>query len=178
MSKKNYCCIRNRLRKKKGGFNGKKKVKIDKDGEVLDDKREFSEKKQHGSYHHIFPTSRGGPRDEKINKYIWPGQTADMRREKHAAWHRLFHNLLPSEAIKIILEWTTNSGELDSLKMGENNINAWKTAFDGSNPYDVIAMIIKKFIPVEIKCFEIISGSELEKEKQVNLGALLEEKIG
>lgn len=115
---------------------------------------ERARQKKHGSCHHIFPTSRGGPKEEWKNKYVWPGVNVKEREEKHRAWHQMFFNLLPSEVIRVILGWTTKEGELNDKLVGEKNLEAWKTAFERRSPYEAIVLIIERFIPIETECFK------------------------
>lgn len=111
---------------------------------------ERARRSTHGSCHHIFPTSRGGPKEEKKNKYIWPGINLKESEKRHRAWHQMFFNLLPSEVIIIISSWTTKEGGLDRLLVGRKNLEAWKTVFGAKNPCEVIILIRETFVPVEI----------------------------
>jgi hypothetical protein len=110
---------------------------------------ERARRSTHGSCHHIFPTSRGGPKEEARNKYIWPGVNLKESEKRHRAWHQMFFNLLPSEVIIIISSWTTKEGGLDRSLIGRKNLEAWKAVFGIKNPYEVTAFIRETFVSVE-----------------------------
>jgi len=114
-------------------------------------------KKKHGSQHHIIPRSIGGP-DVPENKYGWT-------KEKHAAYHQLFYNYLPSMAIGIVKLWTDPEGKLKTELMRPRNVRAWKDAFNGGTPAQVIQFIQKNFLPVETKFLRGELGGEYEKKK-------------
>ncbi|MCR4329590.1 MAG: HNH endonuclease [Candidatus Roizmanbacteria bacterium] len=61
-------------------------------------KKERRERNQMLSTHHIIPTSRGGTDS--------PSNLKTVCVLKHRAWHALFSNMLPEEAIELIRkEW-------------------------------------------------------------------------
>jgi len=104
---------------------------------------------KHKSNHHIVPTSRGGPsgNGSKIfwNKFPW-------RRTKHVAWHALFHNYLPSEAIWIIQKsWTRPDGTLNASILGVPLYEAWLEVFSVSSPEEAVSFIKAYFIPAETR---------------------------
>ncbi len=113
--------------------------------------------KKHGSWHHIISRSIGGPNVPE-NKYLWI-------QEKHAAYHRLFYNYLPSIVIGIINLWTDQNDNLKLQLMGKRNIQAWQEVFDGASPSQAVKFIRKNFLPIESKFLRGELGGEYEKEK-------------
>ena len=92
--------------------------------------------------HHIVPASRGGPK-QMWNKYPW-------RIVEHWAWHYLFHNYLPSEAITIIeRNWALPSGDLNVEKMGTKMADAWNEVFGDRTTQQAVQYIRDRFLPVE-----------------------------
>lgn len=107
--------------------------------------------KYHGSIHHIVPVSRGGPKHfDDWNTYEW-------KQKKHRAWHQLFYNFLPSEAINIISAWVNDKGEFNVAKMGSLNLKAWEAVFGNTNPQKAIKFIKEEFLPAEIKFLKEIA---------------------
>lgn len=54
------------------------------------------------NYHHLVPRSRGGP-DTSDNLAL-------MRIERHAAWHAIFGNRLPEEALELLIRFCRIKG--------------------------------------------------------------------
>lgn len=117
-------------------------------------------REKHGTWHHIISTSIGGPENVSENRYLW-------NAKKHAAYHQLFYNYLPSTVIAIILHWTDKDGKLKTDLMGSRNIKAWQHAFNGGSPAQVIQFIRKDFLPVEAKFLrgELEVNNETSKKK-------------
>ena len=113
--------------------------------------------RMHGSRHHIISRSINGP-DVPENKYLWI-------QEKHAAYHRLFYNYLPSIVIGIINLWTDQDGNLKLQLMGERNIQAWQDVFNGATPAQAVKFIQKNFLPVESKFLRGELGGDYEKDR-------------
>ena len=111
---------------------------------------------KHKNTHHIVPTSRGGP-NEEWNLYQWTidGEETINKEEyekKHAAWHQLFDNRLPSEAIdRIREEWTLADGKLHTEKLKKRKLAAWQRLFNDWSPEQVIRFIEEEFLPAEIR---------------------------
>jgi len=114
-------------------------------------------KEKHGSLHHIISRSIGGPNIPE-NKYRWS-------QEKHAAYHRLFYNYLPSIVIGIINLWTDENGKLKPQLMRERNIQAWREVFNGATPAQAIKFIQKNFLPAESKFLQGELGGEYEQNR-------------
>jgi len=105
-------------------------------------------KSKHKNTHHIIPTSREGPRKE-WNEYYWE---IKKHQEKHQAWHQLFDNRLPSEAIsRIRKKWTLADGKLDTEKLKKRKLSAWKRLFNDWLPEQAIRFIEEEFLPAEIR---------------------------
>jgi len=129
-------------------------------------KRGVPKDPEHGSQHHINPRSRRGP-DDQWNIYQWI-------IIKHQAWHQLFDNRLPSEAIERIKGWILSNGELNKEAMGESKYQAWQEVFSSWNrktetrhiwtPQQAIRYIEEKFLPTEI---QFLKFSETQKEKSL-----------
>ena len=98
--------------------------------------------KEHGTLHHIIPTSIGGP-NESWNIYSdWPSGI-------HESFHEIFKNFIPSTCIAIIESWPGENGKIDKKKMGEKKWEAWQKAFDHQSPKEVIKFIEENFLPAE-----------------------------
>lgn len=112
-------------------------------------KRKKKKKKRHGSVHHSYPQSRGGPDKSwnMINKSL----------KDHQAFHTLFENLFPCEIVNKIREELTNkSGELKKNKLTSKQIIAWNFLFNTS-PKRAIEIIKEDWTPKQCfrfkKCF-------------------------
>jgi hypothetical protein len=110
-------------------------------------------KNKGGSRHHIICRSIGGPNIEENIYDHWSGQ-------RHAAYHLLFQNLLPSAAIERIGLWTDNNGQ---LKLGVRRTEVWRKAFGKRSPAQAIEFIKEKFLPTE-KLF--LEGKLIKKQKE------------
>lgn len=70
----------------------------------------------------------------------------------HAAWHTLFANFLPSEAIVLIEYWRRKDGGLDlrffKTRAGKANkrLTAWKILFREMTPDEAIRWIEREFM--------------------------------
>lgn len=85
--------------------------------------------------HHVYPTSRF-----KIKK----------PRTKHNAWHALFKNKTPEEAMAQVNGWTTKNGDLRKLK--EYRVIAWRVLFGtGASPAKAIQIIEEKWMVPGVK---------------------------
>lgn len=120
--------------------------------------------KKHGSTHHIIPKSRGGPKESWNEK--------ENCGEEHPAFHLLFINPLPCEAINLIVtRWTTKSGDLNINKLGkktksrEKKIKAWEDTFGkGASPKKAIEIIRNDWT---IKwCFQLKECSNFNNPKK------------
>ena len=99
--------------------------------------------------HHIVPRSRGGP-DAYWNSFSW-GDAAE-RQVKHPAWHSMFVNQLPSEALNSISGWTTKNGKLDRSKMSKGQRASWNVFFGRDTlPEQAKVWIRVNFSPAEKK---------------------------
>lgn len=85
--------------------------------------------KQHANRHHVYPTSRF-----KLKK--------DPR--KHNAWHQLFENKTPEEAIEKVKKWTTKSGMLNKDALMGYRLKAWKMLFGQETSPEEAIQIIEK----------------------------------
>lgn len=101
--------------------------------------------------HFIIPESRGGT-SEKCNVYHpWRGH----HNPKHDAWHTLFGNLLPEEAISLIRLWTRKNEQWNMRyfrgKRGEpsKRFLALKILFGDLTPKEAIEWIDREFIRKE-----------------------------
>lgn len=102
---------------------------------------------EHGSIHHIVPTSIGGKKN-KQNLYFW------NKGKKHKSWHILFKNFIPSLCIKIIEGWCDGNGKLNKKKMGAENWKEWHILFNNKSPEEAIEFIEKNFLSIEKKFLE------------------------
>jgi hypothetical protein len=111
--------------------------------------RQSNNERDHSGAHHIVPRSRGGS-DDPWNLYYW----RERHREKHSAWHTLFANLLPSEAISVISCWKRKDGHLNLRyfrpSVNENGVSkrfqAWKILFNDCTPDQAIEWVRQEFI--------------------------------
>lgn len=110
----------------------------------------FSDHRSHGG-HFIIPESLGGQKT-KDNVYTpWAGHN----NPQHVAWHILFGDSLPEEAISRIRVWTKKTGDWDSRYFtrpdGKPNkrLKARKILFGDKMPAECIAWIEKEFIRKE-----------------------------
>jgi len=99
--------------------------------------------------HHIVPSSRGGP--EIIWNFFSWNSTAE-RSVKHVAWHNMFVNALPSEAIVKIQSWMSPTEKVDRSRMSDAQRKGWDAFFGPeASGSDAIAWIKEAFLPAEKK---------------------------
>ncbi len=97
-------------------------------------------KKKHFNWHHFIPTSRF-KRLIKRGIHIHFEIKKRVVRKVHNAWHILFINMLPHEAIEQVKKWTTGQGMLNK-KLGRGKLEAWKIVFGkNSSPREAIEII-------------------------------------
>lgn len=78
---------------------------------------------------------------------FWP---LERHRKKHDAWHTLFANLLPSEALLLCQSWRGKRDRLLRKKLGKKGRDAWDFLFgEQTSITEVIAWITKNFVPAE-----------------------------
>ena len=83
------------------------------------DKNKQQQFKRHTTKHHVYPTSRFVLKKNPV---------------LHTAWHDVFQNKTPEEAIETVNEWITNPEEFEKEIAGEpRKISAWKKLFGESN---------------------------------------------
>lgn len=98
------------------------------------EKRVGKSAKVHSSKHHIIPTSRGGPKNG------WNKRLVD--KDKHAALHTLFANLLPDEMILLIEQsWTGENGLLKEEILSHDQIKAWYLLFGADQTRKAVEII-------------------------------------
>ncbi|MBI2450697.1 MAG: hypothetical protein HYV47_04160 [Candidatus Nealsonbacteria bacterium] len=87
--------------------------------------------KRHTNWHHVYPTSRF-----KIKK----------NPDLHTAWHDVFQNKIPEEAIETVKEWIIDHEKFqDKITNVPRRLRAWKMLFGKSAlPSDEIIKIIEK----------------------------------
>ncbi len=102
--------------------------------------------KEHGTIHHLIPRSKGGP-NEQWNKERKPAK-------EHKAFHILFYNLLPCQAVdEIRTYWATKSGKLKKKKLTKKSkrkhkytkMDHWKILFGNASPKKAIEIIKDKW---------------------------------
>lgn len=99
-------------------------------------KRKNKKKKKHGSTHHLLAQSQGGP------KKYWNERNKPI--ERHRAFHTLFANMFPCDAInKIKQEWAKKSNKLKKSELSKKQVQAWETLFN-SNSTKEAAEIIRR----------------------------------
>lgn len=110
--------------------------------------------KGHDGLHHIIPASRGGS-DEPSNLYYRQGDWAGAYALKHTAWHALFANDLPEEAVARILTWQRKDGELDMRYfrsrrgVNEQKLHWWKILFGDRKPQEAAEWVMREFLRKE-----------------------------
>lgn len=116
----------------------------------LNDKRPRGNGEGDNGYHHIAPQARGGP-DEAWNLYRWSRE----HKKKHRAWHNLFADLLPSEVIILVRQWTRKDGKLDlryfrsRRDRANKRLLSWTVLFGDGTPGEAIEWIEREFIRKE-----------------------------
>jgi len=127
-----------------------KKLGKRKRGHIRNGDGRHRHEKHHGG-HFIIPESLGGTKTRENVYTPW----AKHEHPKHVAWHTLFGNSLPSEAISLVRFWTRKDGQLDmrffTKPNGERNgrAKAWKILFDDLTPAEAIAWIEREFVRKE-----------------------------
>jgi len=113
-------------------------------------KSKKSWKKKHFNWHHIIPTSRF-KRLIKKGIHIHIEIKKRVVKKVHRAWHILFANMFPHEAIEQVKKWTTDQGLLNK-KLGRGKLKSWKIIFGkNSSPREAIEIIKSQWsIPKEI----------------------------
>lgn len=78
-----------------------------------------------------------------------------VEHPKHVAWHRIFGNCLPEEAIDLIRLWTRKDGQWDMRYFTRPNgmtNKRWQDLnflFDGAGPSEAIEWLEREFIRKE-----------------------------
>lgn len=86
--------------------------------------------KKHDNRHHVYPTSRFVLKKNSV---------------LHTAWHDVFRNSTPEEAIKIVQRWRLTPEKFkEEILNSERRISAWKMLFGDSAEFDEIIIIIQK----------------------------------
>lgn len=89
--------------------------------------------KRHKNWHHIYPTSRFKVRKDPL---------------LHTAWHDVFQNQTPEDAMEIVEKWIADPQEFEKEITGyPRRLSAWKMLFgDFAAPsHEVIKMIEKNW---------------------------------
>lgn len=85
--------------------------------------------KKHTNKHHIYPTSRFIVKKDPV---------------LHTAWHDVFQNSTPEEAMEEVERWITSPEELEQKIFGNRKkLEAWKMLF-GEAGLDEVLQIIQK----------------------------------
>ncbi|OHA46386.1 MAG: hypothetical protein A3A80_03440 [Candidatus Terrybacteria bacterium RIFCSPLOWO2_01_FULL_44_24] len=113
--------------------------------------------------HHVVPSSRGGP-NEEWNLYFFH-KGIEIHIERHKAYHFLFENHLPSEAITDVQnKYSNKDGSLNKRRVSGNNLKAWVTVFgENADPKEAIDFIEREFLPIEQKWEP--KGKEVRKNR-------------
>lgn len=96
---------------------------------------------KHSSQHHTIPRSKEGPNDS------WNIKNKSIK--EHRAWHILFYNLLPCEAIRKINE----ERKKKNMLLKKRRIKSWQILF-GENASSQQAIEIIKEEWVLKQCFQ------------------------
>lgn len=140
-------------KKRKHQYNDKEK-KVDQTSEGPD-ARKKGETREHDRHahggHFIIPKSRGGTREPGNVYTAWAARNHPL----HVAWHVLFGDALPEEAVNQVRSWTRKDGEWDKRYFTKsdgspnNKMNARKKLFNDMKPVQVIEWIEREFIRKE-----------------------------
>lgn len=91
--------------------------------------RKFQQFKRHTNKHHVYPTSRF---------------TLKKDPALHTAWHDVFENLTPEEAIEKVEVWMMEYSKFKKeILDNERKLNAWKMLFGEAKFYEVLRIIQK-----------------------------------
>ena len=86
--------------------------------------------KKHTNWHHVYPTSRFKIRKDPV---------------LHTAWHDVFKNKTPEDAIEKVRKWIDDPKEFEDITGNARRFNAWKMLFgDSATPSDDVIKIIEK----------------------------------
>lgn len=129
--------------------------------------------KKHGNSHHLIPSSR-------IPKHLnSPNRTWNIKKKtsikKHRAYHFLFNNRLPCEAIEMIRakkakrRYSKNCLNRKKRQKIKARERAWKVLFNGSSEKDAIQIIIKEWTPKHprAKCFSFKECEKFSNPKKI-----------
>jgi len=95
-----------------------------------DTKNRLQQFKKHADWHHVYPTSRFKIKKDPV---------------LHTAWHDVFQNRTPEEAIEKVKEWIGDREEFRAITGNARKFNAWKMLFgDSAVPSDDVIKIIEK----------------------------------
>lgn len=86
--------------------------------------------KRHTNWHHVYPTSRFKVRKNPV---------------LHTAWHDVFQNMTPEEAIETVNKWMIDPEKFEEEIAGDaRRLNAWKMLFgESAVPSDEVIEAIK-----------------------------------
>lgn len=113
-------------------------------------KSKKKQKRECFNWHHILPTSRFKRLvKERIHIHIVIKKL--VKKRLHIAWHNLFANMFPHEALDQVKKWTTKQGLL-TKKLGGSKLKAWKIVFgEKTLPKEAIEIIKRHWsIPEEV----------------------------
>lgn len=87
--------------------------------------------KRHTNWHHVYPTSRFKIKKDPV---------------LHTAWHDVFQNRTPEEAIETVNEWIANPEKFKGeIKYDSRKLNAWGLLFgDSAIPSRKVTEIIER----------------------------------
>jgi hypothetical protein len=96
-----------------------------------DDKSKRQRFKRHTNWHHVYPVSRFKMKKDPV---------------LHTAWHDVFQNKTPEDAIEKVEKWIANPEKFDEeIACNAGRINAWKMVFgDSAIPSSEVIKIIEK----------------------------------
>jgi len=78
-------------------------------------KQQVKQFKRHTNWHHVYPTSRFKLKKDPV---------------LHTAWHDVFQNNTPEEAIERVEEWIANPEKFkEEITENERKLNAWELLF-------------------------------------------------
>lgn len=86
--------------------------------------------KTHRNKHHVYPTSRFILKKNPV---------------LHTAWHDVFQNMAPEEAIEKVKDWIVNPEKFkDKISADQRKALAWKMLFGDSIPSNEVIKIIER----------------------------------
>lgn len=102
---------------------------MDKENHNLNQEHQFGQFKRHTNKHHVYPTSRFILKKNPV---------------MHTAWHDVFENSTPEEAIEKVKWWQSAPKEFKKdILDNKRRLRAWKMLF-GKTELNKVPLIIQK----------------------------------